>query len=73
MRRWHVETHRTDRVGWLRAAVLGALGAVDLVVPFAEDTPLSLIQAMRPVSVWNPPLPSSVRTSTIWLRCIPGN
>lgn len=24
MRRWHVETHRTDRVGWLRAAVLGA-------------------------------------------------
>ena len=24
MRRWHLETHRTDRVGWLRAAVLGA-------------------------------------------------
>jgi VIT1/CCC1 family predicted Fe2+/Mn2+ transporter len=24
MRRWHTETHRTDRVGWLRAAVLGA-------------------------------------------------
>jgi vacuolar iron transporter family protein len=24
MRRWHIETHRTDRVGWLRAAVLGA-------------------------------------------------
>ncbi len=24
MRRWHVETHRTVRVGWLRAAVLGA-------------------------------------------------
>src|SRR6478752_7221495 len=24
MRRWHVETHRSDRAGWLRAAVLGA-------------------------------------------------
>ena len=24
MRRWHVENHRTDRAGWLRAAVLGA-------------------------------------------------
>lgn len=24
MRRWHVESHRSDRVGWLRAAVLGA-------------------------------------------------
>ena len=24
MRRGHLETHRTDRVGWLRAAVLGA-------------------------------------------------
>ncbi|MFZ5636496.1 MAG: VIT1/CCC1 transporter family protein [Pseudomonadota bacterium] len=24
MRRWHIESHRTDRVGWLRAAVLGA-------------------------------------------------
>jgi VIT1/CCC1 family predicted Fe2+/Mn2+ transporter len=24
MRRWHIETHRTDRAGWLRAAVLGA-------------------------------------------------
>lgn len=24
MRRWHLETHRSDRVGWLRAAVLGA-------------------------------------------------
>jgi VIT1/CCC1 family predicted Fe2+/Mn2+ transporter len=24
MRRWHIETHRTDRIGWLRAAVLGA-------------------------------------------------
>ncbi|HEX6101509.1 MAG TPA: D-glycero-beta-D-manno-heptose 1-phosphate adenylyltransferase [Alphaproteobacteria bacterium] len=31
-----------------RAAVLGALAAVDLVVPFAEDTPLALIQAIRP-------------------------
>jgi VIT1/CCC1 family predicted Fe2+/Mn2+ transporter len=24
MRRWHLETHRSDRAGWLRAAVLGA-------------------------------------------------
>jgi VIT1/CCC1 family predicted Fe2+/Mn2+ transporter len=24
MRRWHIETHRSDRAGWLRAAVLGA-------------------------------------------------
>ena len=24
MRRWHTETHRTEHVGWLRAAVLGA-------------------------------------------------
>ncbi|MFD0740286.1 VIT family protein [Lysobacter koreensis] len=24
MRRWHAEHHRADRVGWLRAAVLGA-------------------------------------------------
>ncbi|QNP41783.1 VIT1/CCC1 transporter family protein [Lysobacter solisilvae (ex Woo and Kim 2020)] len=24
MRRWHAEDHRTDRSGWLRAAVLGA-------------------------------------------------
>jgi vacuolar iron transporter family protein len=24
LRRRHLETHRTDRVGWLRAAVLGA-------------------------------------------------
>jgi D-beta-D-heptose 7-phosphate kinase / D-beta-D-heptose 1-phosphate adenosyltransferase len=31
-----------------RAAVLGALTAVDLVVPFAEDTPLALIEAIRP-------------------------
>jgi D-beta-D-heptose 7-phosphate kinase / D-beta-D-heptose 1-phosphate adenosyltransferase len=31
-----------------RVAVLGALAAVDLVVPFAEDTPLALIEAIRP-------------------------
>ncbi|MFV3075389.1 D-glycero-beta-D-manno-heptose-7-phosphate kinase [Niveispirillum fermenti] len=31
-----------------RAAVLAALQVVDLVVPFAEDTPLDLIQALRP-------------------------
>ena len=31
-----------------RAAVLAALASVDLVVPFAEDTPLSLIEALRP-------------------------
>jgi D-beta-D-heptose 7-phosphate kinase/D-beta-D-heptose 1-phosphate adenosyltransferase len=31
-----------------RAAVLSALSAVDLVVPFAEDTPLATIEAIRP-------------------------
>ena len=31
-----------------RAAVLSALAAVDLVTPFAEDTPLALIEAIRP-------------------------
>lgn len=31
-----------------RMAVLAALAAVDLVVPFAEDTPLNLIRAVRP-------------------------
>lgn len=31
-----------------RAAVLAALESVDLVVPFAEDTPLELIRALRP-------------------------
>lgn len=31
-----------------RAAVLASLQLVDLVVPFAEDTPLDLIQALRP-------------------------
>jgi D-beta-D-heptose 7-phosphate kinase/D-beta-D-heptose 1-phosphate adenosyltransferase len=31
-----------------RAIVLASLGAVDLVVPFAEDTPLELIRALRP-------------------------
>ena len=31
-----------------RAAVLSALGSVDMVVPFEEDTPLSLIEALRP-------------------------
>ena len=31
-----------------RAAVLAALAAVDLVVPFAEDTPEALIRALRP-------------------------
>ncbi len=31
-----------------RAAMLGALRMVDLVVPFSEDTPLELIQALRP-------------------------
>jgi D-beta-D-heptose 7-phosphate kinase / D-beta-D-heptose 1-phosphate adenosyltransferase len=31
-----------------RAAVLAALAAVDAVVPFAEDTPLELIRALRP-------------------------
>jgi D-beta-D-heptose 7-phosphate kinase/D-beta-D-heptose 1-phosphate adenosyltransferase len=31
-----------------RAAVLGELEKVDLVVPFADDTPLALIEAIRP-------------------------
>ena len=31
-----------------RALVLAALGSVDLVVPFEEDTPLKLIEAARP-------------------------
>ncbi|PHS79234.1 MAG: bifunctional heptose 7-phosphate kinase/heptose 1-phosphate adenyltransferase [Rhodospirillaceae bacterium] len=31
-----------------RAAVLGALGAVDLVVIFGEDTPINLIEKLRP-------------------------
>ena len=31
-----------------RAAILGALACVDLVVHFDEDTPLSLIEALRP-------------------------
>lgn len=41
MRRWHIETHRTDRVGWLRAAVLGAndgiLSIAGLVVGVAAS------------------------------------
>ncbi len=31
-----------------RAAVLAALASVDLVVPFGEDTPLTLIMTMQP-------------------------
>ena len=31
-----------------RAVVLGGLSHVDLVAPFAEDTPLALIEAIRP-------------------------
>lgn len=31
-----------------RMAILAALSCVSLVVPFAEDTPLALIQAVRP-------------------------
>ena len=31
-----------------RAAVLGALAAVDLVVIFTEDTPINLIETLRP-------------------------
>jgi len=31
-----------------RAAILAALASVDLVVPFAEDTPLMLITAVQP-------------------------
>ncbi|HMO41939.1 MAG TPA: D-glycero-beta-D-manno-heptose 1-phosphate adenylyltransferase [Phenylobacterium sp.] len=31
-----------------RAIVLAGLGAVDLVVPFEDDTPLALIEAARP-------------------------
>jgi D-beta-D-heptose 7-phosphate kinase/D-beta-D-heptose 1-phosphate adenosyltransferase len=36
--------HRVER----RAAVLAALAAVDLVIVFAEDTPLRLVEAIRP-------------------------
>jgi D-beta-D-heptose 7-phosphate kinase/D-beta-D-heptose 1-phosphate adenosyltransferase len=31
-----------------RATVMASIGAVDLVVPFAEDTPIRLIEALRP-------------------------
>ena len=31
-----------------RAMVLAGLGAVDLVVPFDEDTPIKLIEAAKP-------------------------
>ncbi|MBK9606382.1 MAG: D-glycero-beta-D-manno-heptose 1-phosphate adenylyltransferase [Betaproteobacteria bacterium] len=31
-----------------RLAVLAALGSVSLVIPFAEDTPVELIRAVRP-------------------------
>lgn len=31
-----------------RAEVLGALGMVDYIIPFGEDTPLNLIRAIRP-------------------------
>ena len=31
-----------------RAALLSALAAVDMIVPFADDTPLALIEAIRP-------------------------
>ena len=31
-----------------RSAVLAALASVDLVIPFADDTPLALIGAVRP-------------------------
>jgi D-beta-D-heptose 7-phosphate kinase/D-beta-D-heptose 1-phosphate adenosyltransferase len=31
-----------------RAAVLASMGAVDMVIPFAEDTPVRLIEAIRP-------------------------
>ena len=46
MRRWHVETHRSDRAGWLRAAVLGAndgiVSVAGLVVGLANGQPLRL-------------------------------
>jgi D-beta-D-heptose 7-phosphate kinase/D-beta-D-heptose 1-phosphate adenosyltransferase len=31
-----------------RATVMASIGAVDLVIPFAEDTPIRLIEAIRP-------------------------
>ncbi|MEA2754294.1 MAG: D-beta-D-heptose 7-phosphate kinase / D-beta-D-heptose 1-phosphate adenosyltransferase [Aliidongia sp.] len=31
-----------------RATVMASIGAVDLVVPFAEDTPIQLIEALKP-------------------------
>ena len=31
-----------------RAAVLASVGAVDMVIPFPEETPMGLIEAIRP-------------------------
>jgi D-beta-D-heptose 7-phosphate kinase/D-beta-D-heptose 1-phosphate adenosyltransferase len=31
-----------------RAAVLASMGAVDMVIPFVEETPMRLIEAIRP-------------------------
>ena len=41
-------THRPILPQQDRAALLAALGCVDMVVIFEEDTPLSLIEALRP-------------------------
>ena len=40
--------HRPVQDEAARAAVLASLRSVDLVVPFTEDTPMALIEAMRP-------------------------
>lgn len=40
--------HRPLQVLSDRALLLASLRAVDLVVPFAEDTPLALVEALRP-------------------------
>jgi len=40
--------HRPVQTEASRATVLGALGAVDLVIIFADDTPLQLIESLQP-------------------------
>ena len=66
MPRSHRETHRTDRIGWLRAAVLGAhdgiVSTASLLVgvaasqaaitgPLSFGTPFSILCALSLVSI----------------------
>ncbi len=43
-----VKLGRNGQIAIPRAAVLASLAAVDAVVVFAEDTPINLIEALRP-------------------------